>query len=44
MRKEMKDDKHLIRVGCDVGRGLVQRPWEAGGHSGAGSRAKGEAP
>ena len=31
MRKEMTDDKHLIRVGWDAGPGLMQRPGEAGG-------------
>ena len=31
MRKEMTDDKHLIRAGWDAGPGLVQRPGEAGG-------------
>ena len=31
MRKEMTDDKHLIRAGWNAGPGLVQRPGEAGG-------------
>jgi hypothetical protein len=31
MRKEMTDDKHLIRAGWDAGPGLMQRPGEAGG-------------
>lgn len=31
MRKEMTDDKHLIRAGWNAGPGLVQRPSEAGG-------------
>ena len=41
MRKEMKDEQHLIRAGWDAGPGLMQRPGEAGGHPGAGSRAAG---
>jgi hypothetical protein len=43
MRKEMKDDKHLIRAGWDAGPGLMQRPGEAGDGQGAGSRARGQA-
>jgi hypothetical protein len=41
MRKERKDDQHLIRAGWDAGPGLMQRPGEAGGRPGAGSRAAG---
>jgi hypothetical protein len=41
MRKEMKDEEHLIRAGWEAGPGLMQRPGEAGGHLGAGSRAAG---
>jgi hypothetical protein len=36
MRKEMKDEQHLIRVDWNVGPGLMQRPGEAGGHLGRG--------
>src|SRR5664279_2850064 len=43
MRKEMKDDKHLIRAGWNAGPGLMQRPGEAGDGQGAGSRARGQA-
>ena len=41
MRKEMKDEQHLIRADWNVGPGLMQRPGEVGGHPGAGSRAAG---
>ena len=41
MRKEMQDDKHLIRVGWNAGPGLMQRPGEAGGSRGGESRASG---
>ena len=42
MRKEMQDErKPLIRAGCETGPGPMQRPGEAGGHPGAGSRAAG---
>ena len=41
MRKEMQDDKHLIRAGWSAGPGLMQRPGEAGGSQGAESRASG---
>jgi hypothetical protein len=43
MRKEMKDERHLIRVGWNAGPGLMQRPGEAGDGLGAGSRARGQA-
>jgi len=43
MRKEMQDDKHLIRAGWDAGPGLMQRPGEAGDGRGAGSRVEGQA-
>ena len=39
----MQDDKHLIRAGWNAGPGLMQRPGEAGGGQGAGSRAGGQA-
>ena len=41
MRKEMTDEQHLIRAGWNAGPGLMQRPGEAGGSRGAGSRAGG---
>ncbi len=41
MRKEMKDEQHLIRAGWNAGPGLMQRPGEAGVHPGAGSCAAG---
>ena len=43
MRKEMKDDKHLIRAGWNAGPGLMQRPGEAGDHLGRGIARRGEA-
>ena len=41
MRREMKDERHLIRAGWKAGPGPMQRPGEAGGRPGAGSRAAG---
>jgi hypothetical protein len=41
MRKEMKDEIHLIRAGRNAGPGLMQRPGEAEGSQGAGSSAGG---
>jgi len=43
MRKEMQDDKHLVRAGWDAGPGLMQRPGEAGDGRGAEARAGGQA-
>ena len=43
MRKEMTDDKHLIRAGWNAGPGLVQRPSEAGGPLRRGIARGGEA-
>jgi hypothetical protein len=43
MRKEMTDDKHLIRVGWNAGPGLMQRPGEAGGPLRRGIAREGEA-
>ena len=43
MRKEMKDERHLIRAGWNAGPGLMQRPGEAGDGQGAGSRVRGQA-
>jgi hypothetical protein len=37
MRKEMKDDKHLVRAGWNAGPGLMQRLGEAGGQPRRGS-------
>src|SRR5207247_5957109 len=34
--KEMKEEAHLIRAGCDAGPGLMQRSGEAGGPPGPG--------
>jgi hypothetical protein len=44
MRKEMKEETHLIRAGCEAGPGLMQRPGEAGGPFGRGIARPGEAP
>ena len=41
MRKEMKDETHLIRAGWNAGPGLMQRPGEAEGSQGAEARASG---
>ena len=43
MRKEMTDDKHLIRAGWNAGPGLMQRPGEAGGPPRRGIAREGEA-
>src|SRR5664279_471307 len=43
MRKETKDDKHLIRAGWNTGPGLMQPPGEAGDGQGAESRVGGQA-
>jgi len=43
MRKEMQEDKHLVRAGWDAGPGLMQRPGEAGDGQGAESRVGGQA-
>ncbi len=37
MRKEMKDEQHLIRAGWNAGPGLMQQPVEAGGQPWRGS-------
>ena len=36
----MTSERHLIRAGWDAGPGLMQRPGEAGGSRGAGSRTE----
>ncbi len=41
MRKEMTEETHLIRAGCDAGPGLMQQPGEAGGPSGRGIARQG---
>jgi len=43
MRKEMTDDKHLIRAGWNAGPGPMQRPGEAGGPLRRGIARGGEA-
>jgi hypothetical protein len=43
MRKEMQDDKHLVRAGWNAGPGLMQQPGEAGDGRDAGSRVGGQA-
>jgi len=43
MRKEMTDDKHLIRAGWNAGPGPMQRPGEAGGPPRRGIARGGEA-
>ena len=41
MRKEMKDEEHLIRADWNVGPGPMQRAGEAGSQPNAGSRDAG---